>query len=119
MGYSQEDVAERVGVARQNYHRWEIGKNSPSNDMVVKLARLFHTTTDYLLGESDEQTADIAYDDLAPDEKLLIDSYRSGKIWPMLRLITELAPEVTKDIAHINQSDPLAKDAKDLPGERE
>jgi len=48
-------VAETIGVAYQTYSNWERGRNDIPAAMVVNLARLFHCTTDYLLGLSDRR----------------------------------------------------------------
>lgn len=58
-GFSQEKVADRLGVSRQAVAKWESGQSAPSTENLFKLAELFGTTVDFLL--SDEPV-------LAPDE---------------------------------------------------
>lgn len=53
-GYSQEELAELLGVTRQAVSKWELGSSTPELDSVVELAKLFGVTTDYLL--TDAQT---------------------------------------------------------------
>ena len=57
MGWSQEELAERVGVTRQAVSKWELGNSLPELEVIVSLAKVFGVTTDYLLdpGESAEQ----------------------------------------------------------------
>ena len=57
-GISQKQCALSLGVESSKYTKWENGKNRPSYDMVCKLANFFDTTTDYLLGNSDERYKD-------------------------------------------------------------
>lgn len=57
-GISQKQCALGLGVDSSKYNKWENGKNRPSYDMVCKLANFFDTTTDYLLGTSDERYKD-------------------------------------------------------------
>ncbi len=57
-GIRQKQCAEILGVESSKYNKWENGKNRPDYDMVCKLANLFDTTTDYLLGNSDERYKD-------------------------------------------------------------
>lgn len=57
-GISQKQCALNLGVDSSKYNKWENGKNRPSYDMVCRLANFFDTTTDYLLGASDERYKD-------------------------------------------------------------
>lgn len=49
--WSQEQLAERIGVTRQALSKWENGTAIPDTNNVVQLAKLFGVTTDYLLME--------------------------------------------------------------------
>lgn len=49
-GWSQVDLAKRLNIAKQTVSNWENENIQPSIEMLVRLARLFGTTTDYLLG---------------------------------------------------------------------
>lgn len=51
-GYSQEEVAGRLGVSRQAVAKWESGQSAPSTENLFKLAELFGSTVDLLLTES-------------------------------------------------------------------
>ena len=46
---TQNQVAERVGVTRSMISSYETDIRYPSYDILVKLARMFGVTTDYLL----------------------------------------------------------------------
>ena len=50
---SQDELAREVGVSRTIVGNYERGSNAPSIDVLLKLARVFHVTVDYLLGESE------------------------------------------------------------------
>ena len=47
---SQVDLAKRLGVTKQSVSNWENDNIQPSVEMLVKLARTFSVSTDYLLG---------------------------------------------------------------------
>ena len=49
-GGSQVDLAKKLGVVKQTVSNWENENIQPSIEMLVRLARLFNVTTDYLLG---------------------------------------------------------------------
>ncbi len=57
---TQSDVAEMLEVTRSSVNAWEMGISSPSTKCIVQLARLFHVSTDYLLGIESEMTLDIS-----------------------------------------------------------
>lgn len=48
-GYSQEEVAERIGISRQAYAKWEKGETIPDVERCMKLADLYGTTVDNLV----------------------------------------------------------------------
>lgn len=48
-GYSQEEVAEKVGISRQAYAKWESGATTPDVEKCARLAREYGTTVDALL----------------------------------------------------------------------
>ncbi len=54
-GLSQEKVAEFVGVSRQAVTKWETGQSAPSTENLFKLAEIFGTTADILLGSENNE----------------------------------------------------------------
>lgn len=50
-GMSQEKLAELVGVSRQAITKWEANQSMPSTEHLFKLANIFQTTVDMILGE--------------------------------------------------------------------
>ena len=59
-GWSQEDLAEKLGVTRQSVSKWEGAQSVPDMDKVVMMSRLFGVTTDYLLKDELEEEAPCA-----------------------------------------------------------
>ena len=51
-GYSQEEVAEKIGISRQAYAKWEKGETVPDVERCQKLAELYGVTIDSLLNDS-------------------------------------------------------------------
>lgn len=58
-GWSQVQLAEKLNISKQTVSNWENENIQPSIEMLVRLAKLFHTSTDYLLGLSEEQTINV------------------------------------------------------------
>ena len=50
---TQSQLAEVLGVSQQAVGKWERETASPNDEMLKKIAALFFTTTDYLLGYDD------------------------------------------------------------------
>lgn len=50
---SQDELAERLGVSRQSVSLWENGQTQPTIDNIIALAKIFHISSDVLLGVSD------------------------------------------------------------------
>ncbi len=48
-GWSQEELAEQLGVSRQSVSKWEGAQSIPDMDKLLKMSRLFGVSTDYLL----------------------------------------------------------------------
>lgn len=51
--FTQQKVADYLGIDRSNYSKYELGKLEISIEMLVKLSQLYNVTTDYILGLSD------------------------------------------------------------------
>lgn len=68
-GMTQTDLAMRMGVTRSGVNAWEMGVSKPSLDNLLALSRIFHTTTDYLLGNDNEET--IVISDFTIEERNL------------------------------------------------
>ena len=48
-GYSQEGLAEQLGVSRQAVSKWETGTADPSTSNLLALAKLFGVSAEELL----------------------------------------------------------------------
>lgn len=49
-GWNQVQLANRLNISKQTISNWENDNIQPSIEMLVRIARLFNVTTDYLLG---------------------------------------------------------------------
>lgn len=48
-GYSQEELAEKIGISRQAYAKWENGATVPDIEKCMRLAELYGVTLDSLV----------------------------------------------------------------------
>ena len=51
-GFSQRDIAEKLGVKQQQYQRWETGKVEMPIKVFIKLAKIYNVSIDYLVAEN-------------------------------------------------------------------
>lgn len=62
-GWSQEEMADKLGVSRQAVSKWESAQSIPDLKRVVNMAQLFGVSTDYLLLDEMEDTPNVEYID--------------------------------------------------------
>lgn len=56
---TQQQLGERIGVAKSVVSYYESGDRYPSYDVLIRIAHVFHTTTDYLLDVTKENVIDV------------------------------------------------------------
>jgi len=52
-GYSQEELADKLGISRQAVSKWERAESSPDTDNLIVLARLYNMSLDDLLYDNE------------------------------------------------------------------
>lgn len=52
---TQEQLAEKLGVAESTIRRWEDGSTKPSPHLLMAMSDLFGCTIDYLLGRTNDR----------------------------------------------------------------
>ena len=50
---NQQDVADYLGMSQTGYSKYEVGTHDIPTEVLIKLARFYNTSIDYLLGETD------------------------------------------------------------------
>ena len=69
-GFSQADIARKLSVTRSSVNAWEGGLSAPTAVFIVELSKLFHVSTDFLLGLNNDEA--IFVDHLTNEEKQLL-----------------------------------------------
>ncbi|MBP3304637.1 MAG: helix-turn-helix transcriptional regulator [Oscillospiraceae bacterium] len=69
-GYTQSDLAKKLGITRSSVNAWEMGISVPSTQYVVELANIFKVSTDYLLGV--KTTASVSVEGLSEKDVQLV-----------------------------------------------
>ena len=109
-GWSQEELAERLGVSRQAVSKWESGASQPDLERVLALSELFEVSTDYLLkDEADtiDATIEAAATDCGvamvgevyPAESRGLRVLRPGEVHRYLGSRRQCAPRIARGVA--------------------
>jgi transcriptional regulator with XRE-family HTH domain len=67
---TQKQLASLIGVQNAIISFYEVGERNPSPEIIVKLASVFHVTTDYLMGLERGECVDVS--GLDENDKALI-----------------------------------------------
>ncbi len=70
-GMTQQQLADRIWVTKASISYYELSERDPSPEILIKIAKVFHVTTDYLLGIEDKQLY-LDVSDLDEDEIQLL-----------------------------------------------
>ena len=71
-GITQQQLAERLWLSKATVSYYEQSVRYPSPEILLKLAKIFHVSTDYLLGnEEKKQTIDVT--DLTEEDIQLLE----------------------------------------------
>lgn len=82
-GWTLDDVGRMLNADRFHMSKIELGKIQPSSDTVARLADIFETTTDYLLGRDNDGD----FTNLTPGEQAVIDALRRKAFPELFRLL--------------------------------
>lgn len=52
---TQKQIAQILGMSQTGYSKYETGENDIPTQILIKLADFYGTSTDYLLGRTDEK----------------------------------------------------------------
>ena len=67
---TQTEMARRLYVTRSSVNAWEMAISIPSTEKITEICQLLHTTSDYLLGLSEDETIPISH--YTQDEKEIL-----------------------------------------------
>ena len=78
---NQVELGKALGVTKQCVSNWENDNIQPSVDMLVKIARYFNVSADYLLDLSEGKHIDVSDldDDAVAHIRMIIDDIRGRK----------------------------------------
>jgi transcriptional regulator with XRE-family HTH domain len=87
-GMSQDELAEAIGISQNQISRYERGANDPTGDVLIALADVLHTTTDYILGRSSDPAPTLTEKDLDTKERKVVTAMRQGDRLTAIHIIS-------------------------------
>lgn len=106
-GYSQEELAEKIGISRQAYAKWESGKTVPDIEKSRLLAEVYGVTIDSLINETEL------------DGKTVLPAPKGKNIWGTVTLNERgqiVIPKAARDHFELKNGDRLVLLSSDDEG---
>ena len=69
-GLTQTDLAKKLNLTKSVVSYYELQERIPSPDVLIQLAKIFHVTSDYLLGIEQKKMIDVS--DLSEEDIRLL-----------------------------------------------
>ncbi len=69
-GYTQSELAQKLNITKSVVSYYELQERTPSPEVIVRIAKIFHVSTDYLLGVDNKKMIDVS--DLTEDDLHLL-----------------------------------------------
>lgn len=77
-GQTQTELAKVFNVAQRTIHAWENNLQEPSIDTIIKIAKFYNVSINYLYGlEEEDGRVIIQEPELPSDEKKILEEYRA------------------------------------------
>lgn len=98
-GYTQEKLAEKLGVSRQAVARWEAGETIPDIAMLSCICGIFHVSADYMIDDSCGSGGEISSEIVA--DYIIHDGHTHTEPEPVIEksILIHLIPAVCFTIA--------------------
>lgn len=94
-GLTVKALEAATGISNGSFSKWKKGTYAPSAEAVLRLAKYFHVSTDYLFCLSDSPYPKVEIS-LTGKEKILIDAYRAADDMGQLNIIYVCLDEMKK-----------------------
>ena len=78
LNLSRNDLAKKIGVSYSAIAMYEQGNREPSNEILLKMCKVFNCTTDYLMGKSNYKTSFDEFTNAKPSTISLKDYFGDG-----------------------------------------
>ena len=100
-GWSQEELAMRLGISRQSVSKWESTASIPDLDKIIKLSEIFGVSTDYLLKDEMEEDcrSNALVEEVVPPEDEKLRSVSLDEANSYMDLVEQSAKKIAAGVA--------------------
>lgn len=92
-GWSQSELGAFLNMNSQQILRYEKEYTNPNSETVASLAYYLQTTTDYLMGFTEDDAPQLVNEELTSEERSLVVALRSGNHAEVIRLVALLTKQ--------------------------
>lgn len=82
LGITKQEAAKRIQISQPAYLRYEAGSRNPSIQIISKMAEVFSTSTEYLIGKSAVSTPN----------RIIIEQNESASLFSLIEICQNLNP---------------------------
>ena len=79
LGFTQEYLADKIGVSTLQINRYERDKNQPTGEILAKISLTLSVSSDYLIGLTDNPGSVALANNLSPLERVVLSALRRGE----------------------------------------
>lgn len=100
-GYTQEDLASKIGVSKQTISNWETGLKSPRMGAIEKMAELFNVSKGFIIDGSDDTKERLLpiFDQLSMENKNRVINYSIELLKNQQPTVTELPSRKNSNVS--------------------
>lgn len=107
-GYSQYDLAKKLGVSKSTISMMEIGSRQPSKEMMELVADFFNVSLDYLMGKDD-----VSFYFFTPDQSdLLVKLSNDSDLYALVEKIVNGSAEQRERIKQMLKNQRVVYDSQ-------
>ena len=92
-GYTQSDMAQKLGVTPSAYAMYERGEREPGIENLIKIAQILDIDLNILLGITNPPPSEV--ESLSDGERMVVDLFRSASPYQQEVILRMLAAAVT------------------------
>lgn len=96
-GFTQSELAEKLGISRQTVSNWELGTSVPPSKRLIEISKLYQVPIDYLLNEPKVEPLDTS----SLDKSILSTEHSTEPLSPRKSLLFKIKKRFFERPAHI------------------
>jgi len=101
--YTQQKLAEKLGVSHQAVSNWERGESMPDIAILPKLASLLGTTTDNILSADNDDFK--GFDEILENVNIITKRKKKNKDAQILNYLNDVAQKLNEIIVNYNNDE--------------